>query len=159
MLSPTDQAVFEKSCLVYGFKPDFIKEVQALGTSVLFRGGDEIVKHKGKDQDIYVILDGRVNILTHDGDKLSEAGPGLVIGEVSFLDAGSRHYTAVAIAHVTTLKFQSMALRKKMCEDKELGFWLLANLSRLLCSRLRDAEEHLDALMDTAHEAWNTWDR
>jgi len=45
-----------------------------------------------------------------------------------------------------------------MCSEKELGFSILANLSRLVCARLRNAEDRLDQLMDKAHEVWNLAD-
>ena len=116
-----------------------------MATEVLYRGGEEIIHHRATDADLYLILDGRVNVLTDDGDKITEVGPGSVVGEIAF--------------HVTTLKFSAPELRKKMCGDKEFGFRILANLSRILCARMREAEDKLDTLMDHSHEAWNTWDK
>jgi CRP-like cAMP-binding protein len=158
MLSPQDKATFEHSCLVYGLKPEEIEALIPLGSEALYRGGDEIFRHKGSDADLFVILDGRVNLLTDEGDKIVEAGPGSVIGEIAFLDAGPRDASAVAIAHVTVFRIPAAELRRKMCADKEFGFRILANLARLLCSRMRTAECRLETLMERSHEIWNTTD-
>ena len=159
MLSSSDLSTFQHSCLVHGLKPNELDELFAMATEVLYRGGEEIIHHRATDADLYLILDGRVNVLTDDGDKITEVGPGSVVGEIAFLDAGPRDASAVAINHVTTLKFSAPELRKKMCGDKEFGFRILANLSRILCARMREAEDKLDTLMDHSHEAWNTWDK
>ncbi|MDR3690832.1 MAG: cyclic nucleotide-binding domain-containing protein [Fimbriimonas sp.] len=158
MLSPQDQATFTHSFLVCGLKPSDVEALLALGQEGLYRGGEDLFHHNGADGDLFVILDGRVNILTDEGDKITEAGPGSVVGEISFLDAGPRDASAVAIAHVTALRFPAAELRKRMCGDKELGFRILANLSRILCARMREAEQHLEPLMARSHEIWDTAD-
>jgi len=153
-----DKATFERSCLVYGLKPEYVEAIYPLGTLATYRGGEEIIRHKATDADLYVILDGHVNVLTDDGDKLFEVGPGSVVGEIAFMDAGPRDASVVAKNYVSVLRFPAQELRRKMCSEKELGFSILANLSRLVCARLRNAEDRLDQLMDKAHEVWNLAD-
>jgi len=133
-------------------------ELVPLANPVYFQNGQEIVRHKSNDADLYVILEGHVNILTDDGDKFFDAGPGSVVGELAFLDAGPRAANALASGHVYALKFSATELRQLMCSDKELGFFILANLTRVVCARLRKADDELDKLMDNAHDAWSIHD-
>jgi len=159
MLSEFDLLTYQRTCLAHGLRPNEVEDLLSIATEVLYRGGDQIIKHKSGDADLYLILDGKVNLLTDDGDKVLEVGPGYVVGEISFLDAGPRDISANAIAHVTALRFPADELRRRMCANKEFGFRILANLSRVLCARMREAEDKLDSLMDNAHEAWVTWDK
>jgi len=140
-------------------KPEHSEGIRALAHQVEFRPGEQIFHHNAHECDLFVILNGTVSLVTDDGDKLFEAGPGNVFGEVSFLDACPRDVNATAKTQVVALRFPARDLRQKMCQEKELGFALLANLSRVVCSRFRNAEDRLDHLMDTAHGAWSDWDR
>jgi hypothetical protein len=105
--------------------------------------------------DFFVILDGRVNVLTPDGDKLSEVGPGSVLGEISLVDAGPRTATVIAIGLVDVAVIPATDLRRYMSTNRDLGFTVLANLSRVLAGRLRLANEKIDELYDKATDAWD----
>jgi len=157
-MTPQDLATFSQSCLAYRLRPNHMAELVPLANPVYFQNGQEIVRHKSNDADLYVILEGHVNILTDDGDKFFDAGPGSVVGELAFLDAGPRAANALASGHVYALKFSATELRQLMCSDKELGFFILANLTRVVCARLRKADDELDKLMDNAHDAWSIHD-
>jgi CRP-like cAMP-binding protein len=149
-----DQTSLAQSCLAYKLRPDHLDELSKIASPVYYQNGQQIIRHKATDADLYVILEGHANVLTDDGDKFFDAGPGTVLGEIAFLDAGPRAANAFAVGHVYTLKFQAAELRQLMCCNKELGFFILANLTRVVCARLRKADDTLDKLMDNAHEAW-----
>jgi len=153
-MTTQDQAALAQSCLAYKLRPEHLAEVTALASPVYYQNGQQIIRHNGTDADLYVILEGHVNVLTNDGDKFYDATPGAVLGELAFLDACPRAANAYAVGHVYALKFDAVNLRRLMCSDKELGFHILANLTRVVCARLRKADETLDKLMDNAHEAW-----
>jgi CRP-like cAMP-binding protein len=157
-MTPQDQAALAQSCLAYKLRPDHLAELFPIADAIYFQHGQEMIRHKSNDADLYVILQGHVNILTDDGDKYYDAGPGTVVGELAFLDAGPRAANALACGHVYALKFPATDLRRLMCTNKELGFSILANLTRVVCARLRKADEELDKLMDTAHDAWSIHD-
>jgi CRP-like cAMP-binding protein len=153
-MTPQDQAALAQSCLAYKLRPEHLAAVSELAKPVYYQNGQQIIKHNATDADLYVILEGHASVLTDDGDKFFDAAPGTVLGELAFLDAGPRAANAIAVGHVYALKFNAAELRRLMCTDKELGFFILANLTRVVCARLRKADEALDKLMDNAHEAW-----
>src|SRR5690349_3707567 len=87
--------VFKKNYLVHGLPDATIEEIAKLA---VYDGGlanDVLVERGDKGGDLFVILDGTVNILTDKGDKLTEVGPASVLGEVALVDAGPRSATAV----------------------------------------------------------------
>lgn len=143
------------SLLVYGLTPEQIEPIAALGKKANFVAGEHMSLIGAHDADLYVIVEGHVNLLTHDSDKLGEVGPAGILGEVSFVDAGPRHAHAVAQGFVTAIKFPARELRAHLSRDRNVGFIVLANLSRLLAARLRNADGRLDALMDLEHDVWH----
>jgi len=157
-MTAQDQTALSQSCLAYKLRPEHLAKLIPLAAPVYYQNGQQIIRHNGTDADLYVILEGHASVLTDDGDKFFDAGPGTVLGEVAFLDAGPRAANAFAIGHLYALKFGAAELRHEMCSDKELGFFILANLTRVVCARLRKADETLDKLMDNAHDAWSVRD-
>lgn len=153
-----DESALAQSCLGFKLRPDHFAELASLAQPTYFDRGQTIIKHRATEADLYVIVQGHVNILTDDGDKFFDAGPNAVIGEIAFLDAGPRAANALAASNIYALKFPAADLRRLMCSNKELGFAILANLTRIVCARLRKADDALDKLMDTAHDAWSIHD-
>jgi len=153
-MTAQDLAGLAQSCIAYKLRPEHFEKLSALADPVYFQNGQQFITHKALEADLYVILEGHVNVLTDDGDKFYDATPGTVIGELAFLDAGPRAANAIAYGHAYALRFSAKALRQAMCADKEFGFFILANLTRVVCARLRSADDALDKLMDNAHEAW-----
>ncbi len=153
-MTPQDLTALAENCLTYKLKPEHFQKLCSLAQPVFFQNGHQIIKHNGTDADLYVILEGHANVLTDDGDKFYDASAGTVLGELAFLDAQPRAANAIANGSVYALKFPAQELRKAMCSDHEFGFYILANLTRVVCARLRSADHLLDSLMDNAHEAW-----
>jgi CRP-like cAMP-binding protein len=153
-MTPKDVSALAQNCIAYKLRPEHFEKLCSFATPVYYQNGEQIIKHNATDSDLYVILEGHVNVLTDDGDKFYDAASGSVIGELAFLDAGPRAANAIAYGHAYVLKFPAQQLRQAMCLDKEFGFFILANLTRVVCARLRSADDALDKLMDVAHEAW-----
>lgn len=144
-----------RSLLVYGLTDEQIEKVAALGTRQCFTAGEHLTVIGAREADLFVIVEGHINVLTHDGDKLGEINEGGILGEIAFVDAGPRHAHAVAGGFVTALRFPAKEMRALMNADRNMGFVILANLSRLLASRLRNADCRLDTLMDVEHDIWH----
>jgi CRP/FNR family transcriptional regulator/CRP/FNR family cyclic AMP-dependent transcriptional regulator len=144
-----------RSLLVYGLSPEQIQPIAALGKKENFVAGEYLTIIGAREADLFVLIEGHVNVLTHDGDKLGEIGPGGILGEIAFVDAGPRHAHAVAQGFVTAVKFPAKELRAQLSKDRNAGFLVLANLARLIAARLRNADGRLDSLMDLEHDVWH----
>ncbi len=150
---PHDLEAFRKNYLVVGLTNDQLKDLAGLAELRRFIARDHLITAGQKSADMFIILDGRVNVLMPDGDKLAEIGPGAVLGEVALLDSGPRSANAVCIGSVEVAYFDANALRGYLNTHRDLGFVVLINLARVICGRLRDANSKIDTLMDQT-EIW-----
>ncbi len=145
-----------KRCLLtQGLSPEQTEAIAAVGRKENFLVGEHLGKIGSQDADLFVIFDGNVHVLTHDSDKLREVGPNGILGEVAFVDGGPRHAHYVAQGFVTAARFSAKELRAQLSKDRQSGFMVLANLSRLLAARLRNADGRLDTLMDLEQDVWH----
>lgn len=144
----------KRSLLVYGLDHEQTEAIGAIGKKVCFTAGEHLTQMGARESDLFVIMDGHVNLLTEDSDKLAEVGPGGILGEISFVDAGPRHCYAVATGFTTALQFPAKELRAHLCHHKDAGFLVVTNLARLLAARLRSADTKLDHLMNIEHDTW-----
>ncbi|HVL38396.1 MAG TPA: cyclic nucleotide-binding domain-containing protein [Fimbriimonadaceae bacterium] len=149
-----DLSVFKQNYLVSGLSDEQVGQIAALATVETFLAGETVTRIGEDNADLYVILDGRVNVLTADGDKLGEAGPGSVLGEIGLIDARPRTANTVTVGLTRAARLPARELRSLMNGNRDLGFVVLANLARVLCGRLRMANARLDELIDKTTDAW-----
>ncbi len=116
--------------------------------------GERLTTAGDKNSDLFLVLSGKLDAVTEDGDKIAELGGGSPIGEVSFLDGEARTTHTICLTPVVAARFPAAELRKLMVKDKVVGFILMANLSRILTRRLRNANIRLDELLDHTGDVW-----
>lgn len=143
---------FRSNFLVCGLPPSVIDEVAGLAEFGAVVAGDALIKRGDKGSDLFIVLDGRLNVYSPQGDKLAEAGPGSVIGEVALVDDQPRSADVVAIGLVKYAKLPAADLRRYMANQKDVGFVMMANLTRVLSMRLRNAAIVLEDLKEKASQ-------
>ena len=108
-----------------------------------FKQGETIFEFGDPGAEIYIVRSGRVEIYVEnpDGEKvvLGENEPGDVIGELSFLDGGSRTATAIAIENTQMLSLHRERLLQFIEEHPHAALDLLTVVGR----RLRTTHEML----------------
>jgi len=144
--------VFKKNYLVVGLSDEAIQEIAALAETKTLYPNEMLIKMNEKSSDLYVILDGRVKVITSTGDYLADVGPGSVLGEVSLIDDQPRSADAICVGTVTVAKIPAKQLRSLMNSKREMGFVVLANLARVLCGRLRTASNRIENLV--SQDTW-----
>jgi CRP-like cAMP-binding protein len=149
-----DLEAFSKNYLVRGLTPEQIAEMAKTATMRRYVAQEYLMRTGEAGADVFVILKGRVNVLTQDGDKLAEVGPGTVLGEIALIDARPRSACANCIGMVDVAIFEAKTLRSWMNQNRELGFTVLVNLAQVLCGRLRDADSKIDALTQQTTDSW-----
>ncbi|RYG36398.1 cyclic nucleotide-binding domain-containing protein [bacterium] len=150
-----DISAFKQNYLVTGLNDEQIAGIFALAKLRRLTAQEHLVRAGDPAGDLFVVLDGRVVVLTPDGDKLSEVGPGSVIGEIALIDAQPRTANVVAKGLVDVAALPANELRRHMNNDRNMGFIVLANLARVLCGRLRLTNEKVDELYDKASDSWD----
>lgn len=148
--------VFKKSYLVLGVPDEAIQEIYDLGKYQVHTAGEDLIRAGDKSSDLIVILDGRVNILTPTGEKITEIGPGHVLGEIALIDNMPRSAHAVCAGKVQACHIPADKMRKLMGTKRDIGFVVLTNLARMMASRLRNTDLRLDHLADklAAKDPW-----
>ena len=118
---------------------DEMREVTFEPSQVIFARGDA-------GREIYLVVTGRVrlSVLTAEGRELSfaHAEPGAIFGEIAMLDGGPRSADATAVNKVTALSLSKPAFKRLMDTRPLVGEAAL----RFLCSRLREADQQLEAI-------------
>lgn len=118
---------------------DEMREVNFDPSQVIFARGDN-------GREIYLVVAGRVrlSVLTADGRELSfaHAEPGAIFGEIAMLDGGPRSADATAVGKVSALSLSKPAFKRLMETQPHVADAAV----RFLCSRLREADQQLEAI-------------
>ena len=118
---------------------DEMREVSFDPGQVIFARGDI-------GREIFLVVSGRVRIsvLTAEGRELSfaHAEPGAIFGEIAMLDAGPRSADATAVGKVSALSLSKPAFKRLMETEPHVAEAAV----RFLCSRIREADQQLEAI-------------
>src|SRR5262245_10567740 len=129
---------------IFGLLDDTEREAQAqMMGSIVFKKGETVFHYGDPGGEIFILRNGRVELFVEntEGQKivLSENERGDVIGELSFLDGGSRTATAVARENTEMLSMHRERLLGFIDKHPHAAMDLLTVVGR----RLRATEELL----------------
>jgi CRP-like cAMP-binding protein len=109
-----------------------------------FGPGDAVVTAGARDQSLYLVLEGQLEVLAAHGRRghrrIASVGAGSVIGELSFFDGGARSalvraVTPAVLAELSPAEFDALAVASPVLARR-----LLFDLGRILAQRLRAAQ-------------------
>jgi serine phosphatase RsbU (regulator of sigma subunit) len=136
--------VIERLDFLEGASADVVERLVHAAVERRFSSGETILEDGALDREIYLIVEGSVEILKGQGDDethLGRRGPGELVGEMAFLEDRPRSATARALAPTVVLEFGEKELRKALAERPELLYRAVASLS----ARLRESDQRLIA--------------
>ena len=132
--------------LFQGMQPEHVRLLAAVAEEVCFEPADKIVTQGEPGESVYLILDGRVEVLARIsvGDVVSETvvawmAAGDALGELSLLDGQPRSATCVAVTPVNTLRLGREPFLAAVRENWSLGHALYV----VLAQRIRLADKLL----------------
>lgn len=134
----------QKLDLLQGARADVVRRLVRDSVERRFRPGDVILKEKASGREIYLIVEGNVEVVKDEGEaetRLGQRGPGELIGEMAFLEDRRRSATVRAMTPTLALEFSEAGLREALSEQPELLYRAMAALS----ARLRESDQHLIA--------------
>jgi CRP/FNR family cyclic AMP-dependent transcriptional regulator len=113
-----------------------------------FRPGDAVVTDGARDQSIYLVIEGELEVLVphrRGHRRIATITDGSVIGELSFFDGAARSalvraLTPSLLAELTPTEFEALA-----AANPSLARQLLFDLGRILAQRLRAAHDRAAA--------------
>jgi CRP-like cAMP-binding protein len=149
-----DSAALKNAYLVAGLNDDQIGQIASLASIRNYSSGQSLACIGQPSDEVYVILSGNLRVMSQDGDLLGEVGTNSVVGEIGLVDASPRTANVVSNGPVSAAVLPTDSLRKLMVQNRECGFVMLANISRVMAGRLRQLNARVDELSDLAVEPW-----
>ena len=146
-----DYDVFRTNYLVNGLDDDSVRRLTELAEIHEAPEGAKLIAQGETGSDLIVILRGLAKVWCCN-KQLGEKGPGAVVGEVALLDNGPRSADVVAATPVTYALFDGTTLKRFMAGNRDAGFLVLLNLSRVLSLALREATQQIEDLKAEARE-------
>ena len=135
------------SYLAQGLSDAQLASLFALAEWQSFKAGDEILPQFDDSHDLMILATGAANVITLIGETIGVIKPGMPMGEVSLLDSKLRSGTVVAREACDVVVFSADPLMKLLLTSPDLAATFFLNISRVLCARLRSANQYLDVLM------------
>lgn len=91
---------------------------------------------------LYIVKEGEIAISTGQSDNpeevmLTTMGPGDAFGEISLIDDSPHSATVRAMSDATILCLSSAFFSNIMDSDRNIGYFVMRNLAKMICDRLR----------------------
>lgn len=142
--------------LFKGLSEEQLKLIASKAVKEEFEENQEIFHEQSTDSDIYILMEGRVQIVAAlgktDSATIHTMLPGKLFGEFAFIDGEPRSATAVAIQKTSVFKIPRDTLYAAFEDDKAMGYITMRNLARILARRIRQtAHELRSSLMWEKH--------
>ena len=132
-----DELDAQKVSAFDGFTDDEAQRCIARSTIIECARGDRVLKRGGSARNIFVVLEGTLEVRDDGGTIVNVLSAGDAFGEMAFLLERPRSFDVDAAADDTRiLSLSESALRKMIAEDATIAAKLLLNLSKMLCVRL-----------------------
>jgi CRP-like cAMP-binding protein len=138
--------IIADSYLAQGFTDEFSEKLAAIADLRDFSAGSYMVREEDDSADLMIMVEGEADIRTNmHGDSIGKIRAPMPFGEVAFIDGKRRSSSVVAITDCKVVFLPELALRE-LEREPAIAVRALMNLSRVLCSRLRMANQQIAAL-------------
>lgn len=143
----TVEDAIRDSYLAKGLSEEQLQALFAIAQIKTFAEGEPIVRQFDNTKDLLILASGRANILTVVGEPIGSIKPGMPVGEMSFLDDKPRSVSVVSSGTSEVVVLPAEPLRKIFEDRPDIALQAVLNISRILCARLRAANNNIAALM------------
>lgn len=138
--------IIAESYLAEGFSEDFNSKLAAISSLRKFEVGEYMMQDDDDSRDLMILAEGKAEVRTQAEDVIGYLRSPMPFGEVAFLDGKRRSGSVVAIEDCTVVQIPEPELRELLRHEPEMAVRALVNLSRILCDRLRKANQQIAAL-------------
>ncbi len=136
--------VVQELDFLQGARPDVVRRLVAGAAERRFLPGDVIMEEGAPGREIYLVVEGAVEIVKGQGEDemlLGQRNVGELVGEMAFLEDRPRSATVRAVAPALLLEFTETKLREALADQPELLYRTVAALS----ARLRESDQRMIA--------------
>ncbi len=146
MISEEHKNLLFQASIFSGLSSEQISGVLETAKEIVFQAGDIIMNEGDEGGELYVIVEGSVQIEKRVGDDLTikiahAEKKGMMIGEMSLIDMKPRSATVRAESEVTMIVLERGALASLFDKDPKVLATISLNIARALSVRLRTSNE------------------
>jgi CRP-like cAMP-binding protein len=109
--------------------------------------GETILRQFEDNHDLLILASGKAEIVTIVGEAIGAVRPGMPIGEISFLDGKPRSVSVVSAGCSEVVVLPYEPLKALLAREMAMATVFLSNVSKVLCARLRSANNNIAALL------------
>ncbi len=144
--------ILRQADIFYDVPQELLEKLCTVCRQETYNKGDVIVKENEPSDELYVIIEGNVEIvvdprlLNPDAESstpevIATLWPGQTFGEIGLVDRGRRSASVVAAADGTTLQVVSREDLLKLCDENHtFGYYLMRNIAAGLAFKIRNAD-------------------
>jgi CRP-like cAMP-binding protein len=126
-------AILQKAEIFASTPPHVLASVAAIAEEVAVENGETFIKLGELETCMYVVVNGHVDALAHDGKVLISLGPGQTVGEMALLDPSPRSASVQASEPTRLFRIQKDAFDELLKDRPEIA----QSVIQMLCRRLR----------------------
>lgn len=129
------------------FTAEQINLVLSRASENRYEKGDEMIRESGDSTDVYVVIDGRVDVeiqsyarspLNSGNKRLALLRAGDIVGEMSYIEQRRRTAKVSAFDDVHVLCIPKAELDVLFEQEPKLGFLFMRNIARIISQRLTE---------------------
>ncbi|MBI4619860.1 MAG: cyclic nucleotide-binding domain-containing protein [Desulfobacterales bacterium] len=151
-----DEVAFLKEISVFAdLTTEEIEKIITIMKEINVPDGSIIIQEGDVGDSMYIIMGGSVEVsktltMKIDGQGFEEkekiltrlsASDHVIFGEVGLLEENVRTASVIAISNCTLREIKKEDFQKLTDKDPRMGFKIVKNIARLVCTRLRKADE------------------
>lgn len=123
--------------LLRDFEPEWVLWFEERCIPVAFEPGALMIEGGHSAAGLYLLLDGRISVLSNRGERISTIDAGSIVGEMALVDGGKRSADVVAETDVSTLLMTRHQFEGMGRSRPEIALAVMTNLCRIMSSRVR----------------------
>jgi CRP-like cAMP-binding protein len=135
-----DIAILKKLDFFNGLNTLELAKINTIAHRATFDSGEIIVEEGTKGGSMYLIKKGAVTV-SKAGSTLARLGEGDPIGEIAFIDKGTRSATVKAVESTILIEIPGDAFEDLLEKNKDIAYKVFKSVTTILCQRIRDANE------------------
>jgi len=108
--------------------------------------GEVLCESRTIDEKLILLLDGSLRLESAEGEEVTRLKPVRVLGEMGVFTGQTRSSRVVVAEDATLLELEAGDIQELLEEDPQIGNHMLANLIKLLYSRVHDANDQVAGL-------------
>jgi CRP-like cAMP-binding protein len=136
-----------QSYITQGFTEEDLQELYKIAVWREYADGEELLRQFDASRDLLILAQGLAHVHAVVGEPIAIVKPGMPIGEVSFVDARPRSVSVVSVGVSAAVLLPFELLSALLDARPVMAHRFLLNVSRVLCMRLRSANNNIAALL------------